>query len=562
MAQITYRCNLSAKGFPFTIGDVGRTVILPGPDQNFNRQVVGQGDEDKDVGIPQAYFLQNTLPTEQGYQSVRIGGPVITGTGSGLGTYCDLIFFPIGAVNNVIGLAVIAQGAFNWVIRSLQTTSFPNWGTYGTDQAVGGTAYPLASFYPTFAFIRNKIYLPRPGVVNSILEYRSGPNDLNPTATTGGFAFERLTASNGYMLGFIGNQVYWSNPVNELDFVPSAVTGAGNGQIAEMKGQIVNIVSTLGGILIYCTGNIIYGQFTGNFRQPFAFKEIYGSAGIDFPWQCTTEYNNEEQFAWTTVGVVRIYRGVAELLFGDSMQYYIRNKYAIYSPIANQLPFDADVPVGISATTAPYSRAIAFVAKRYIVLSYRPSTGVPPQTGRFTYALVYDTVLGRWGKIQIDHVKVVTITLGSAGTTLEANTSVICFLAPNGDIYALDQRYDQNFTNPGALASPSAIVLGKFQYSRSRLLTLDQIDIESCAQYTTGVDDLTTSPVVILPSYDGKNFGTPIVPFRASGPGTTAGARGLATYKCRVTAINHSIVLRGGFNVSSVVLKFHVNGQR
>jgi hypothetical protein len=57
----------------------GRTVVIPGKDQQFNTQVLQNPvDEDKDKGNPQAYYFHNVMPTGWGLQSVgytdRISG--------------------------------------------------------------------------------------------------------------------------------------------------------------------------------------------------------------------------------------------------------------------------------------------------------------------------------------------------------------------------------------------------------------------------------------------------------------------------------------------------------
>jgi hypothetical protein len=69
MAQISYRANLSAAIFPMTLARAGRSVIIPGPDQNFDRRVDPQGEQ-KSAGIPQIIYAENVIPTADGYQSV------------------------------------------------------------------------------------------------------------------------------------------------------------------------------------------------------------------------------------------------------------------------------------------------------------------------------------------------------------------------------------------------------------------------------------------------------------------------------------------------------------
>lgn len=90
MAQISYRANLSSTIFPMTIAKGGRTVINPQYDQNFDKRVDSPGDNSKgSAGIPQALYMQNVLPTPDGFQSIRLavkdpitfsGDEVITAT--------------------------------------------------------------------------------------------------------------------------------------------------------------------------------------------------------------------------------------------------------------------------------------------------------------------------------------------------------------------------------------------------------------------------------------------------------------------------------------------------
>lgn len=70
MAQISYRANLSTAVFPMTLSRAGRSVIIPGPDQNFDRRVDPQGQQQRDASIPQVIYMENVLPTSNGYQSV------------------------------------------------------------------------------------------------------------------------------------------------------------------------------------------------------------------------------------------------------------------------------------------------------------------------------------------------------------------------------------------------------------------------------------------------------------------------------------------------------------
>src|SRR5690348_7138059 len=71
MAQQISRGNLSAARFPLVSSFHGRTIILPQYDMNYQKNTVFAGaDQDKDIGVPQVFYMHNVMPTEQGYQSV------------------------------------------------------------------------------------------------------------------------------------------------------------------------------------------------------------------------------------------------------------------------------------------------------------------------------------------------------------------------------------------------------------------------------------------------------------------------------------------------------------
>jgi hypothetical protein len=71
MTQISYRANLSAMIFPLTVAKAGKSVIIPGADQNFDRRIDAPGDTQRgSVGIPQVIYCENVFPTPDGIQSV------------------------------------------------------------------------------------------------------------------------------------------------------------------------------------------------------------------------------------------------------------------------------------------------------------------------------------------------------------------------------------------------------------------------------------------------------------------------------------------------------------
>jgi hypothetical protein len=82
---VEIRGNLSSAYFPLVSQYHGRTVIVSGQDNNFNRQLYSSADNDKDIGIPQMYYGHNIMPTGTGFLSVGFEQrvPAVDGTNKG-----------------------------------------------------------------------------------------------------------------------------------------------------------------------------------------------------------------------------------------------------------------------------------------------------------------------------------------------------------------------------------------------------------------------------------------------------------------------------------------------
>ena len=70
MSQQVYRANLSASYIPMSVYGAGRTVIVPGPDNNYDKRI-DPSDKTIDVGIPQVIYARNVIPTYNGDRGIR-----------------------------------------------------------------------------------------------------------------------------------------------------------------------------------------------------------------------------------------------------------------------------------------------------------------------------------------------------------------------------------------------------------------------------------------------------------------------------------------------------------
>jgi hypothetical protein len=92
-------------------------------------------------------------------------------------------------------------------------------------------------------------------------------------------ATQSVTSYQNYMLLFTRNRLYYSCPTDPYDFTPTD-NGGGSTAIAEVRGDILAVLPSASGFIIYCRDNIVLGRFTGSTSQPFTFSEIKGSTGL------------------------------------------------------------------------------------------------------------------------------------------------------------------------------------------------------------------------------------------------------------------------------------------
>lgn len=528
MGQITFRGNLSARAFPLIAEQFGRTVIVGGQDQNFNRQIQSEADIDKDRGIPQVYYCHNVMPTAEGLQSVgytqqtTINSPVP-----------DTFRF-VYTARNTAGLYVLVghtSDGKNYVIRP----GFTFWTQINTIAGDIGTAQV------TTANINGQTYFCFEGLGVYYLNTSIIPYTLDKVNLLGllDANVRGITSSSGYLIAWSNTYVGWSSAIahtvvtDPFDFVPSLITGAGGGQIESARGAINVCVNHYLGFIIYTTNNAIGAMYSGNARFPFNFKEIIGAGGVVDIGLISSDSDAGNHYAYTSsglqlVGMTNVSSPMSEVTdflagryfedFDDTTKQFIRQ-----------------------ILTTPMRKAINVISDRYLVISY--GINVDFAILNLTHAIVYDLAQKRFGKFKIDHVASFEfgITLFSDPERRDAPRTSIAFLQKNGTIKTVE------FT-VGNETSNGTLILGKYQYVRARLLQLEGIELEN-------VFPASTFSVSNLLSIDGKN--TVLLPVTAITP-----VGNLRTYACRQTGINHSLLVQGNFYMSSLILKFNMHGRR
>lgn len=514
MSQISYRGNLSAKTFPFISEFFGRSVIIPGPDQNFSRQLTSTEDPDKNIGVAQMYYGHNIMPSSEGFQSIGYTNQ-ITSNRSG--------FSDTDTLRDVAGNEVFfshADDGSNYVLP------FGSSGWLKINTIVGTTGVEVS-----IATLNGQSYIYFAGV--GCYMYSAASNTLVPIVLTGldPTTLIGITSSFGYMIAWGANTIAWSSilehaiPTDPIDFVPSLITGAGGGNVEAAKGKITICSEHYLGFIIYTTENAVAAVYSGNSKFPFNLRPIVNSGGLANKSLLTTDANSGNHYAYTSSGLQLIsisatqtvYPEIIDFIAGEYFEDFDEGTYTFSSQIL----------------TSPMKKAINVISDRYLVISYGISS--------LTHALVYDLIYKRIGKLRIPHTKCFEWKLLTPEIT-ETPRASIGFLQDNGSIQVVDFSY-------GSSTSVGCMILGKYQYVRPRLVQLQEIALENIRS----ADNFVLKDMVSL---DGKTISSIETPTLAI---KTANYR---EYKIRTTGINHSLLFLGGFYMVSLQLKFTVDGDR
>ena len=513
MADIVYRANLATASFPFLSELFGRSIIVKQQDQNVVKALAPGEAGGDDLGIPQLYYCHNVIPTDSGYKSV--GYTEING-----------IQYPASKnLNNVLTLrdsngnsAQITTDALGGVFLLLEGTTA--WGT--------GTNPPNPALIidkrMTVAFVSGTTYIYFESV--GCYTYDFATNTFSTQALAGLTAADvlGLIANRGYMIAYTDVAVFWSSTTDPTDFVPSLITGAGGGQLEGARGRIVTIESVYGGFITFTAGNAVSAIASDNARFPYNFMEITGCGGLADPNFVSYDSNSASVYAYTTSGLQAVSLRQAVIVFPEVTDF-----------ISGGLIEDFDetaLVLSIAGTAgAVLKKKLVIVASRYLVISY----GI----GALTHALYYDGLLKQWGRLKFTHTD--CFEWNRSGTEIPKKS--LAFLGASGSLHVLN-------TDINAPATNGIMIVGKFQYVRTRLLQLQRVALENIE--TSG----NTFWLYDLPALDGKNFGTAIIGYLA------ANHTKYREYLFHNTAMNHSLLFKGQFHAVSLVLTFNVSGQR
>jgi hypothetical protein len=522
MTQIAYRGNLSSAFFPFISEFQGKTVIVPGQDNNFNRQLQSAADLDKDIGIPQLYYCHNVLPNGNGIQSVgyenRIGP-----------TY--LPTSPLTRAFNVrddsLGRKAYMMSGTNvlWIVEDEIAGYRPPLGGY--NDGVNFITFPpnLQDYQITTAHVAGVTYIYINNTICLVYDFVNNVFNAQPLAGLSVYAIIGLTESNGYLIAYSANSVAWSSTILATDFVPSLQTGAGGGSVEGIKGNITCCSPTSNGFTVFTQVNAVSVLYTGNSRYPFQFSECLGSGGVASLERVTYEADSGYNYVYTSRGFQIIQSKSAQTVFADLTDFLAGQYFEDFDEITGTFTYQT--------LSTPLMKKLTLVAARYLVVSYGINS--------LTHALVYDVVQKRFGKLKVPHTDCFEYELLSEDVS-DIPKKSIAFLQQDGTVKVVN--FAVSFVNRNGVA-----FLGKYQYVRSRELQMQTVSFENPT--VGGIFGCNC-----WSSWDGKNTAK-----QTEGIIISSGRNTITYGFDSVVGENHSLLVVGCFNLTTIELAFNVHGR-
>lgn len=364
-----FKAKLTEQGFPFNFQELAGTVLIGNAlEQNLQSQQAGQE-------IPQAYFMQNVVPTQRGYIGIHYNKSIAEHT---YPKYLDKIFV-LYDVGGSVALYSTAYGQ-----------------RYVYDKDVGSwVAFPLPQGTPvgdtTVAYLKGTTYILIAGV--GLYKYDFSVQALVEVVLTGitAASIDGITAASLYLIAWDENTVYWSNPLNATDFVP-AQGGAGSSAILSNRSRILQCLPSTDSFIAYTNRSAIYCQATGNANFPFSFREIPNSAGVAENEHVAYDAPNDRHIAWTTSGFQVVSQKGASLVWPELSDSIAQGIYSAADSGGYPYITKSDkLLVKVSS-----------IGSRYIAVSIKRNAAQI----NYSHAYLYDVALERWGRLDIPHIDI------------------------------------------------------------------------------------------------------------------------------------------------------------
>lgn len=567
MAIQRFKLALNAARFPLVSSWGQRAVFVPALDSaSRTSRLFSGGDESIDSNTAQILYGENIMPATEGVASVgysQIIAPTVNNDFDQIFALRDedentVLYSPGKGKNYVYDKLLAAWGthSFASIHGAVISTSSPN---------TEATARVTYAYVDGFTFICYSRLLKTGGTDASILKWNSTTQNPEPAGALvinlpfAAGEIDGIGASSGYLIVWSGLTIAWA-PFNgtAFDFEIYAngdYTGAGYQIPEDVQGPVQAVIGVPGGFIAFTTKNAIAAScHSQNIVAPWVFRAISGAGGIESYEQATVEGSLGYVIAYTTAGVQKISLNSSEEAHSD-LSDFIAARYI------ERYEF-GDHSLRQAATSLDFYVKVTAIANRYIVYSYGTFPGV------FSFALVYDQGLKRWGKLRMVHRDCFYYSYGVIGadltyamlgdvsynnsfltsydaTTGQSNAIVaaqhgLAFMLSTGEVKIADWSRNVRDTQDEAV-----VIIGRVQLTRTSNSQLNRASIEG----------LESGSVYVQPSYDGKTLSTAIqlTPISITQNYQIVGGM--------IDCTNFNLVIEGTFNLSTSILEATTSGK-
>lgn len=565
MAIQRFKVALNNARYPLMSTKAQRAVFVPGLDSAPRTPRIFMGaDESIDHNMAQVIYAENVMPSSEGIRSVGYRQLVAPSVNEDF----DSIFVLRDADENTVLYSPAAGQNYVYDSEVSAWTADPIEDVFG--KTLHATSLPADSNV-TYAYVDGKTFV----CFSRLKSSDAIPTDMSimfwdgaALAPAGALLanvpfpvgeIDGIASSNGFLLMWSGLSIAWA-PFNgtAFDFSPyanGAFTGAGTQIPEDIQGNIRAVIALAGGFVMFTNRNAVAASYYAqNLASPWVFREVGDAGGLESYEQATVEGTLSRVYAYTTAGFQLISLNSAESILPDIADFVAGRRIERYRYDLHEL-YQA-------RTTLDFFTKITNVGNRYVVISY----GTYPRI--FSYAIVYDLALKRWGKLRMVHrdcfyysygAETADVTYGMLGdvpysdpnlgtydsTAQQSNALVaaqhgLAFLKKTGEVLIAnwsDQLRDTEDT--------AVVIIGRVQLTRASHTQLNRAEIEGFG----------SGSVLVQPSYDGFTLE------EAEEMVDVLAVPGFAVKGCMIDCKNFNLVIQGTFSLSTIVLEATTAGK-
>jgi hypothetical protein len=570
MAVQRFKVAINNAIFPLVSTKAQRAVIAPGGDSapRTPRQFFG-ADASADYNTAQVIYAENVIPVAEGLKSVgyvELIPPESTGV-SDFDTVFPLrdedentvLFSPAGGKNYIHDISTNSWSA-SPTIEAIWAKTLAS----GLDPADCNVTYAYVDGKTFVCYSRLKSNDTPTATDMSIMFWDSTTQSLTPSTSLitnlpfGPGEIDGVSSSSGYLLVWSGLTIAWA-PFSgaAFDFTiysNGAFTGSGFQIPEDIQGPVTSIIGMAGGFVAFTLRNAIAASYHAqSIASPWVFREVPDAGGLDSYEQATVEGSLSRLVAYTSAGMQTISLNSAEIVHPQVADFITGRQIERYDFSAHRL-------IRGVATVDLYTKVTA-IGNRFIVVSY----GFFP--GTYSYALVYDLALERWGKLRIVHrdcfnytypapaapityAMALDVTYADVGSVayedlIESGEGItpaqnsMAFVAANGSVRVATWADRTNGEDA------AVVILGRVQLTRARNIQLNRVEVEG----------MTAGGVYVQASSNGRNID------RVDSTYTVEQTSNYLAAGCMIDCKNFNLILEGSFNLSTVVCEAVPTGQ-